>query len=130
MEIKRTEATLNRPGGARAIDASYIFTDIAATIDQLKDEKAWDKNDRNGITIFKSGNIRIVISALKAGAFIGENEVEGYMSIQILRGRAVFTTSDGDVSLRENQMVTLHPHVIHSFKAVSDCIVLLSTYVK
>ncbi|MFC0775532.1 AraC family ligand binding domain-containing protein [Terrimonas alba] len=130
MEIKRTEATLNRPEGARAIDASYIFTDIAATINQLKDEKAWDKNDRNGITVFKSGNIRIVISALKAGAFIKENEVEGYMSIQMLRGKAVFTASEGDVQLKENQLVTLHPHVIHSFKAVSDCIVLLSTYVK
>ena len=130
MEIKRTEATLNRPEGARAIDASYIFTDITATINQLKDEKAWDKNDRNGITVFKSGNIRIVISALKAGAFIRENEIEGYMSIQMLHGKAVFTTSDGDVQLKQNQLVTLHPHVVHSFKAVSDCIVLLSTYVK
>ena len=130
MDIKRTEATLNRPEGARAIDAPYLFTDITSTIQQLKDEKAWGKNDRNGITVFKSGNIRIVISALKAGAFITENEVEGFMSIQILNGKAIFTTSEGDVKLKENQLITLHPHVIHSFKAVSDCIVLLSTYVR
>ena len=112
------------------IDASYVFTDITAFVKQLQSEKAWSDNDRNGITVFKSGNITVVISALKSGAAIRENEVDGFITIQMVKGKASFTTSDGDIELFEHQMVTLHPHVVHSFKAISDCIILLSTFVK
>ena len=130
MEIKRNEATTNRPKGDRVIDASYVFSDLPAVIEQLKDEKAWSSNDRNGITIFKSDNISIVVSAFKAGAVISENEVEGYLTIQMLQGKAVFSTYDGDTLLSENHLVSLHPHVVHSFKANTDCVVLLTTYLK
>jgi quercetin dioxygenase-like cupin family protein len=130
MEIKRNEATNNRPAGDRVIDATYVFSDLPSVIAQLRDEKAWAHNDRNGITIFKSDNISIVVSAFKGGAIISENEVEGYLTIQILQGKAVFSTDDGDTVLLENHLVTLHPHVVHSFKADTDCVVLLTTYLK
>jgi len=130
MEIKRNEATNNRPAGDRAIDATYVFSDLPSVIAQLRDEKAWAHNDRNGITIFKSDNISIVVSAFKGGAIISENEVEGYLTIQMLQGKAVFSTDDGDTVLSENHLVTLHPHVVHSFKADTDCVVLLTTYLK
>jgi len=130
MEIKRNEATSNRPKGDRVIDASYVFSDISSFIDQLQDEKAWNNNDRNGITIFKSDNISLVISAFKTGAVISENEVEGYLTIQMIKGQATFSTYDGDTLLSENQLVALHPHVVHSFKANNDCVVLLTTFLK
>ena len=130
MEIKRNEATINRPEGDRVIDASYVFTDIPAFVEQLQNEKAWDKNDRNGITVFKSGNITVVISLLKANASIIENEVDGFITIQVIKGKANFTTPDGDILLMENQLVTLHPHVSHSLKAFDDTILLLTTVSK
>ncbi|HZI52711.1 MAG TPA: hypothetical protein VFD56_03370 [Chitinophagaceae bacterium] len=130
MEIKRNESTTNRPKGDRVIDASYVFSDIGSFIEQLQDEKAWNNNDRNGITIFKSDNISLVISAFKAGAVISENEVEGYLTIQMIKGKAIFSTYDGDTLLIENQLVALHPHVVHSFKANTDCVVLLTTFLK
>lgn len=130
MEIKRNEATANRPKGERVIDASYVFSDLSSYMEQLQDEKAWNNNDRNGITIFKSDNISLVISAFKAGAVISENEVEGYLTIQMIKGKAVFSTYDGDTMLLQNQLVALHPHVVHSFKANTDCVVLLTTFMK
>jgi len=130
MEIKRNEATTNRPKGDRVIDASYVFSDLSSYMEQLQDEKAWNTNDRNGITIFKSDNISLVISAFKAGAVISENEVEGYLTIQMITGKAVFSTYDGDTMLLQNQLVALHPHVVHSFKANTDCVVLLTTYMQ
>lgn len=130
MEIKRNEATINRPKGDRVLDAPYVFSDISSFIDQLQDEKAWNNNDRNGITIFKSDNISVVISAFKGDALISENEVEGFMTIQVIKGKAVFSTVDGDTVLSENQLVALHPHVVHSFKANTDCVVLLTTFMK
>jgi quercetin dioxygenase-like cupin family protein len=127
MEIKRNEATINRPEGDRVIDASYVFTDIPAFVEQMEKEKAWEKNDRNGITVFKSGNITVVISILKANATIVENDVDGYVTIQVIKGKTNFTTPDGDILLTENQLISLHPHVSHSAKALTDSVLLLTT---
>ena len=57
MEAKRNEATLNRPQGDRVLDASYVFINLPAFIRQMKKEEAWGKNDRNGITVFKTDKL-------------------------------------------------------------------------
>ena len=70
MEIKRNESTRNRPEGDRVLDAPYVFANLPAFIEQVKDEKSWGKGDRNAITVFKTTNMTIVLSALKQGASI------------------------------------------------------------
>lgn len=128
MEIKRNEATVNRPGGDRVLDASYVFMDIPQFIEQLKNEKAWEKNDRNGITVFKSDAVTIVITALKAGAELGENNADEFISIQLLKGTAQLATPDGEVTLGEQQEAAFHPNVVHSLKAASDCILMIRSF--
>lgn len=127
MEIKRNEATTNRPDGDRVIDAPFVFVDIPSFVNQLHREDAWSKNGRNGITVFKSNGITQVITALKEGEVANENEVEGYVTIHVIKGKANLLTTEGDVLLNESQLVTLHPHVVHSFKAKSDVVILLTT---
>ena len=128
MEFKRNEATINRPQGDRVIDAPYVFIDIPAFIEQVKKEKAWEKNDRNGITVFKSDKLTIVITALQASAKISDNTVDGFFTIQVLKGDARITTPDGDIDATENQVVSFHPGIAHSVLAVSDAIFLLTNY--
>ena len=128
MEIKRNEATLNRPEGDRVIDAPYVFIDIPAFVSQLKDEKAWDKNDRNGITVFKSDNMTIVITALQKKAEIKNNSVDGFLSVHILKGKVRFTTPDGDIDANKNKMIAFHPGVCHSIRAKSNAVLLITNY--
>ncbi len=130
MEIKRNDATRNRPLGDRVIDAPYVFIDIPAFINQLKDEKAWEKNDRNGITVFKGGDVTIVISVLQKGATIIENSVNGFMSVQVLIGKIRIATPDGDADATENNMIAFHPGIPHSIEAISDAVLLLTNYSK
>lgn len=130
MEYKRNEATINRPEGDRVLDGSYVFVDIPSYVKQLKDEKAWEKNDRNGITVFKSSTITIVITALQEGAAIMDNSVDGFLTIQLLSGKAKISTTDGDIDVVEHQLIALHPGIEHSFIAQSDVVVLLTTYDK
>lgn len=128
MEFKRNEATINRPEGDRVIDAPYLFIDIPAFADQVKKEKAWGKNDRNGITIFKSDKLTMVITALQASAVIKDNSIDGFFTIQVLKGDARISTPDGDIDATENQVVAFHPGVPHSVIALSDAIFLLTNY--
>lgn len=128
MEIKRNEATRNRPDGDRVLDGNYVFVDIPSYVRQLKEEKAWEKNDRNGITVFKSDNITMVISALQSGAELVNNSVNGFITLQLLKGHGLLTTPDGDLDIAEHQMITLHPNVGHSLMASSDVILLITTF--
>lgn len=128
MEIKRNEATLNRPEGDRVLNAPYVFIDTPSFIDLVKQEKAWEKNDRNGITVFKSGNLTIVVTALQAGAEIKENAIDGLFTIQVLRGEARVTTPDGDIHLTAGHLLTFHPGVRHSVIAITDVVFLLNNY--
>ena len=128
MEIKRNDATPNRPQGDRVLDAPYVFADLPAFIDQVKDEKAWEKSDRNGITVFKTEGMTIVLSALKEAAVIKDNVVNGFLTVQVLEGAIRMETLEGDAEMGENQLIAFHPGVPHSIEARLNTVLLLTTY--
>jgi quercetin dioxygenase-like cupin family protein len=127
MEIKRNEATLNRPEGDRVLDAPYVFMNLDKFIKQIKDEDAWEKSDRNSITIFKTDQVTTVLTCLHKGAAIKDNTVDGLFQVLVLDGKVRITTQDGDAEIRENEMVTFHPHVYHNIEAVKKSTLLLQT---
>jgi quercetin dioxygenase-like cupin family protein len=128
MEFKRNEATRNRPEGDRVLDAPYVFVELPDFIDQLKEEKAWKKNDRNGITVFKTDRLTIVVTILKKEAKIENNLTDEFVTIQLIKGKARVTTPDGDAIMKANTLVTFHPGVIHSVEAVKKCTFLITTH--
>ena len=127
MEIKRNDATLNRPEGDRVLDAPYVFMDLDDFTKQLKDEEAWDKNDRNGITIFKTDNLTTVLTCLHKDASIKDNAVDGLFQVQVLDGKIRITTDDGDAELKQGEMMVFHPNVKHSIEATKKSTLLLQT---
>jgi quercetin dioxygenase-like cupin family protein len=127
MEMKRNDATLNRPEGDRVIDAPYVFMDLGQFIKQIKNEDTWDKNDRNGITIFKTENLTTVLTCLHKDALIKDNSVDGIFQVQVLGGRIRVTTADGDVDMEEGKMIVFHPGVRHTIEALKKSNLLLQT---
>ena len=127
MEIKRNDATLNRPEGDRVLDAPCVFIDLDDHIKLLKNEEAWDKNDRNGITIFKTENLTTVLTCLHKDASIKDNTVDGILQVQVLDGKLRVTTDAGDSELGEREMVVFHPQVRHTIEALKKSTILLHT---
>jgi len=127
MELKRNDATLNRPEGDRVIDAPYVFMDLGQFIKQIKTEETWNKNDRNGITIFKTENFTTVLTCLHKDASIKDNTVDGIFQVQVLSGRIRVTTNDGDVDMEEGQMIVFHPGIRHTIEALKKSSLLLQT---
>jgi len=126
MENKRNESTLNRPEGDRVIDAPYVFINIPEFIRQLKSEEAWQKNDRNGITVFKTSRVTMVLTCLHAKAVLKNNLVDGIFTIQVLEGVIRVTTPDGEVDMQANQVMAFHQLVDHSIVAQMDSVLLLT----
>ncbi len=127
MEIKRNDATLNRPDGDRVIDAPYVFINFNAFIQQVKDEEAWHKNDRNGITLFKTDELTAVLTRLHKNAGLKDNVVSGFFEVQVLDGKIRIETEDGDIEMKEGEMIVFHPHVKHTIEAQKKSTLLLQT---
>lgn len=126
MENKRNEATINRPEGDRVLDAPYVFINIPDFIRQLKSEEAWQKNDRNGITVFKTERVTMVLTCLRAKAVMHDVLVDGIFTIQVLEGIVRVRTPDGEVDMQGNQIMTFHQLVDHSIEAKMDSVLLFT----
>jgi len=125
--MKRNEATLNRPEGDRVIDAPYVVIDTDQFTKQIKSEAAWEKNDRNGITVFKTDNLTAVLTCLHKDALIKDNSVDGIFQVQVLGGKIRISTTDGDIELEGGQLIVFHPGVRHTIEALKKSTILLQT---
>jgi quercetin dioxygenase-like cupin family protein len=128
MEYKRNEATRNRPEGDRVLDALYVMVDIPDFLRQLKEEKAWEKNDRNGITVFKTTFMTMVLTVMHDKAVIKDNKVDGLLTIQVIEGSLRITTLDGDFELKEKQLVSIHANETHTIESLGESAFLLTNY--
>lgn len=126
MEEKHNESTINRPEGDRPVDAPFVLVDIASYIKQLKSEKAWDKNDRNSITVFKSDKLRIVLIALHKKAEMHTEHPQNILSIQLLKGKIKLFTGDKTTTVEEEQIFVLHENISYKIEAVKKAVFLLT----
>ncbi len=129
MDIKYNIATANRPDGSRLLDAPWVFAELDTILEQLRSEPSWEKNDRNGITIFKNDRFTLVAMILKEGAAIMHNAVDGFLNLHVLKGRAEVQTDDCPIILGPGNLLHLHPFVKHNILAREETTLLLTMYV-
>jgi quercetin dioxygenase-like cupin family protein len=126
MEAKHNESTELRPEGGRLMDAPVVTIDVPKFIKQIKSEPAWEKNDRNAMTIYKTNGVRIVLMALHEGAVMEKHTTNGIVSVQLLDGEINFNTEDHSITLKKDQMVAVHRNVPHSVTAIKESAFLLT----
>jgi len=126
MENTIIEATYNRPEGDREIDSPVLLVDIPDLIEQLKDENAWKENDRNAITVFKTGKMRIVLVAFHKDAEMKPEKPENIFSLQVLKGKLKITTEFTSTEAEKQKIVALHEQIPYSIKALKKSIFLLT----
>jgi quercetin dioxygenase-like cupin family protein len=128
MEFKHNDATINRPEGSRFIDAPAVFTNLAETIGQLRNEKAWDTNDLNGITVFKSDSIAIVATLMKQGTTIRKNLLDTPFTLLVLSGELKIATEENNYTLKPACMLNLHAQIVHDITAKKETVLLQMTH--
>lgn len=126
--MKFNEATKNRPAGDRVLDAPQLYVDIEQFIEIVKTEEAYQKNDRNAITIFKSENMSIVLVALHGGATLLPHKVDSLVTAQVLQGSIRFESSQGVKNIKEKNIVVLHSNEPFNATAIEDTLLLLTVF--
>ncbi len=123
---KFTEATPQRPVGDRPLNAALVEMDLHLFKKQIKEEEAWQKSDRNAITIFKTNSLRLVLVGMHQGAEMKTHTAPGIITLQVLEGKILFTTEEQTVEMGERQMLALHTGIPHSVAAIEESVFLLT----
>jgi quercetin dioxygenase-like cupin family protein len=126
MEIVHNNATLSRPGGDRIIDAPTLFVDLPAYVQQIKGEEAWEKNDRNSITVFKTDDMRIVLCAIHKNGEMLPHRAEADMALQVLEGTLKVNTDEQKCVLGKGQMMAIHKGCNYHVIAAEESLYLLT----
>ena len=126
MTEKHNDATRNRPSGDRVIDAASLKIDLNARIREIKNEDAWQKNDRNSITVFKTDDMRVVLGGLHKGAELLPHKADGIMTLQILEGNLEITTDELTESMDSGHMIAIHKGCNYRVTANEESIFLLT----
>lgn len=127
METKFNDATNNRPFGERVIDAAAVMADLNRYCVQIMEEEAWQKNDRNAITLFKSDKVTVTLVALHADAAINFNHAEDtdIVSVQCISGELKVNAAEGGQNLLQGHLYVQHEN-FSTAVAANDTILLLT----
>lgn len=123
---KHNEATRNRPEGNRPIDAPLLRISLAERSAQLMEEKAWQTNDRNALTLFKSGHLSVVLVAMHQGAEMQTPQPENLLTLQVLTGKLALTAARHTLEAIPGDLLALHEQIHYTVQAVEESTFLLT----
>lgn len=92
----------------------------------LRDRAADAKSGRGAKTLVKDGTLRVTLIAMRKGSALSPHQVEGVVSLHVLRGRARVSADGGSIDLPAGGMVVLQEEVPHTAEALADCALLVT----
>jgi quercetin dioxygenase-like cupin family protein len=101
--------------------------ELQAEVERLAAEPQWNEGDRNSIVLEKDARLRVLLTALRSGVIVGEDHVDGPMTIQVLTGAVVVGRGNRTLELAEGDLATIEPGAAAwSVKALDDSAVLIT----
>ena len=111
---------------ARSLRDPLMQFDLAAEIDRLTTESEWDDGDRNSIVLAKDSRLRVLLSVMRAGARIGDDDAEAAITVQVLGGRVTLRRDVHAIDLADGHLGTIESGGSWTVEAVEDSAVLLT----
>ena len=94
LEHSREERT------ARLLPEELHLFDLKGTLQRLRSEPEYAENGRNGTTLVKNAELRVVLEALREGADMAEHRAPGPITVQVLEGEIRFSVGEAVHTLR------------------------------
>jgi quercetin dioxygenase-like cupin family protein len=114
-----------RPVAASA-NAAAPGVDLPAVIAGLLASPEWATEDRSSVSVLQTSLLRVVVTALHAGATLHNDHPDEVMTIQGLQGEAEIAVNESGTRLPEGGLVAVPGGVPWRLAATTDAIVLLT----
>jgi quercetin dioxygenase-like cupin family protein len=93
---------------------------------RLRSETEWRDGDRNSMTLAKEVDFRVVLSVLRPGATLHDDNGDGRASLQLLEGRAVVSVDGEEVQLDTGELATVNSGRRWQLRSEGESTVLLT----
>jgi quercetin dioxygenase-like cupin family protein len=112
--------------GARPLMEGLMVFGLADEIRALRGESPYADGDRNSVTLAKEVDFRVLLSALRSGATLDEEDGDARASLQLIEGSATLRAGDEDVELAAGDIAVVDAGRPWFLTATSDCALLLT----
>ena len=86
----------------------------------VRQEPEWVSGKRNSVTVVKTSNLSVVLTAIKKGATLCGHEVDGPVTVQVLSGAIQFGVLGESRSLAAGTVIALDKGIPHDIQALQD----------
>ena len=114
------------PGSERPLHGPLQRFDLGAEVGRLMEEGAWQRGQRNSITLRKGEGMNVVLLVMKAGDRLEEHAAPGPLSLSIREGRIRFVAEEEVAEAGSDTLLTCDAGVRHTVEALSDAVCLLT----
>jgi quercetin dioxygenase-like cupin family protein len=111
---------------SRPLMERLMVFDLHSEIDSLRREAQWTDGDRNSRTLAKEVDFRVLLSVLREGATLDEQDGDARVSLQVIAGAAELLTDAGSTELRAGQLAAVDAGQRWQLRASEDSAVLLT----
>ena len=121
------EVVRTAPRADRELAGPAVTFKINDEIDMLTREPEWLSGDRNAVTVVKTPNLGVVLTAVKKGAKLCGHEVDGPITIQVLSGAVRFGLGVEAKTLRDGTVIALDRAIPHVIEALENSALILTS---
>lgn len=122
----RSETSGTDTREARTVSAGLSVHRIQAEVERLSREPEWSEGDRDSLTLAKAPDVRLVLSVLRPGARLGDEEAHGSLAVQALAGAIVVGRGEERVELKAGELAVLQAGATWSIEAREQSALLLT----
>jgi quercetin dioxygenase-like cupin family protein len=120
----RTSGTDERE--SRAVMEPLMAFSLDDEIERLHDEEQWRAGQRNARTLAKDVDFRVVLTVLRGGQTVGENDGDARASLHVLHGEAVLRRGSDEAQLAAGDVAVVDAGEGWTLTAESECAFLLT----
>jgi quercetin dioxygenase-like cupin family protein len=111
---------------ARAMIEPLMHFSLAEEIATLRAEEAYRMRDRNSRTLAKETDFRVLLSVLRSGAALDEQDGVARASLQVIEGSATLGIDGDETTLEVGDLAVVDSGNAWLLEARTDCAVVIT----
>jgi quercetin dioxygenase-like cupin family protein len=126
MEIETLKAKLPLTKNKRSSDCTLLGFNLPSLIATMKQSYTWANGELNALTLLKSPNKQIILTAMHEGTEIKSFQSDDSITFQIIEGKLRFHIRKDSITLNEGQLMTLDENIKYSLTTQEETVFLLT----
>jgi quercetin dioxygenase-like cupin family protein len=129
--VDRDHGSYGSPGGsdtreARTMIDSLMRFSLESEADSLRLEPEYRDGDRNSRTLAKETDLRVMLTVLREGAALDEQDGDARATVQVIDGTATMEIDGAEAHLQPAEIAVVDRGEPWVLRADSDCALLLT----